>query len=116
MRPYRDWLSNALELCLLSNALVGYVAAVGAEVAAATLQPAAGPGAGAEGQLSDLGRLVDAVRLAGTATVGAVLVYNYGRKLQVLWSGKGTLQSKPSGAGEHLLEPLLPEAESTDGE
>ena len=116
MRPYRDWLSNALELCLLSNALVGYVAAVGAEVAAATLQPAAGPGAGAEGQSSDLGRLVDAVRLAGTATVGAVLVYNYGRKLQVLWSGKKTLQSKPSAAGEHLLEPLLPEAESADGE
>ena len=112
MRPYRDWLSNALELCLLSNALVGYVAAVGAEVAAATVT---GPGAGAEGQASDLGRLVDAVRLAGTATVGAVLVYNYGRELLVLWSGKGTLQSKPSAAGEHLFEPLLPEAESTDG-
>ena len=116
MRPYRDWLSNALELCLLSNALVGYVAAVGAEVAAAALQPAAGPSAGAAGQSSDLGRLVDAVRLAGTATVGAVLVYSY----EVLCSGKGTRQSMPSNsaAGEHLLEPLMPEVEleSADGE
>ena len=105
MRPYRDWLSNVLELCLLSNALVGYVAAVGAEVAAATPQLAAGAGAG--GKSSGLEHLVDAVRLAGTATVMAVLVYNYGTELKVLCL---RLQSKPSG--EHLVEPLLPELEA----
>ena len=86
------------------------MAAVGAEVAAATLQPAAAEG----GQASGLGRLVDAVRLAGTATVGAVLVYNFGSKLRVLLVDKGALLSKPSG--EQLLEQLLPEAESADRE
>ena len=96
-RPYLDRATNALELFLLSNALIGYVAAVGAEVSAES-----GPSGG--GGASGLGRLVDAMRFAGTVAVGAVLVKTYGG---VAWTRWCVQSSAPSESNDQLCEQLL---------